>query len=449
MTVEPQHLRLDVSLAVSRAQAEHEAHCPDIGPICAVRAEPPQEHHTTLWLTELRALAEYGVFRRLAVQAVVPFRIVDARTRYSDLAGHFKTLDYENIHHADGALFGIGDPQLLAHSGFSLGDFQISGRAGFSVPLGQVTEDPYRLGEEGKPHQHIQFGTGSVDPLLGVDATWLFRRWSASAFGFARTPLYPGRNGYQAGSQLSAGVAVSAPVGATEARLRISALVAHELAEKWSGALPVEDGNLGRTDLFIGFGITVPFAGDWSASVDLSTRAWGQAAGAQLDLPVVLQLSIGRLLHLESTSHEEAVGSGIDVVDAVSNGEAAALEPVPGKWTVFDFWAPWCEACKGLDARLRQLVTERPDVALRRINIVDFESPIARRELPGVEVLPHVRLVDPEGKTVFEQSGTADALFDVVQRLASTHFVCPMHPEVVADHAGSCPVCGMKLEVKR
>src|SRR5437868_5524560 len=27
-----------------------------------------------------------------------------------------------------------------------------------------------------------------------------------------------------------------------------------------------------------------------------------------------------------------------------------------------------------------------------------------------------------------------------------TRYICPMHPEVVADRAGACPICGMALE---
>jgi hypothetical protein len=31
---------------------------------------------------------------------------------------------------------------------------------------------------------------------------------------------------------------------------------------------------------------------------------------------------------------------------------------------------------------------------------------------------------------------------------AATAFTCPMHPEVVSDHAGHCPKCGMNLVPK-
>ena len=123
---------------------------------------------------------------------------------------------------------------------------------------------------------------------------------------------------------------------------------------------------------------------------------------------------MGRLLHLESSSHEEFVAArGGDVLDAVNDGELGPLTPVPGKWTVFDFWAPWCEACKGLDAGLRSLASER-ELAVRRVNIVSFESPIARKELPGVEVLPHLRLVSPSGQVVLDESGPAARLLEAV-----------------------------------
>jgi len=31
----------------------------------------------------------------------------------------------------------------------------------------------------------------------------------------------------------------------------------------------------------------------------------------------------------------------------------------------------------------------------------------------------------------------------------ATTYTCPMHPEVVQDHPGNCPKCGMKLEPKK
>jgi thiol-disulfide isomerase/thioredoxin len=182
--------------------------------------------------------------------------------------------------------------------------------------------------------------------------------------------------------------------------------------------VPTDDGNQGRTDLYLGPGVTIPFAQDWSVSIDLRGRLYGHAVNAQLDLPVVLD-SIGRLFHLESGAHEDdvAASSSGDVLDVVQHGEAAPLNAEPGKWTVFDFWASWCEPCKTLDADLRKLAATDPTIAVRRVNIVDFDSPIAIQELRGVSALPHVRIVGPD--QVVRWEGTAppeDVMEHVRQR---------------------------------
>lgn len=438
----PEHLRIDAAVTGSHAEAVHDEACPEIGPICALRAEPPQQHHTSLWLFELRLIAEYGLFKKLAVQAVLPVRFAQTRTLFTDLDGRPKTLDYQNIHHPDATLVGLGDGQVFAHSGISFGDLLLGGRLGLSLPLGNIVENPYHLGHEGKVHQHLQFGTGTFDPLLGVDATWRFGRWSLAGFGFARAPLYRGRYGYQAGSQLLGGVVASSTPAGGKPSARASVTLAHEFAESWEGFVHADDGNQGRTDVYLGFGATFPFAADWSASVEVNARVWGKVVGAQLDLPLVFQVSLGRLLHLETGAHHDE-GQG-DVLDLVKNGEAVPLTGVPGKWTVIDFWAPWCEACVELGSELSELAETRSDLAVRRVNIVHFDSPIAKQELPGVDVLPRVRLLSPSGAVVFEQSGAPDALMSRLhETMVSYH--CAMHPEIVRAQPGSCPICQMAL----
>ena len=416
----PGHLKLDVSLDGSRSVASHNEACPEIGPICAQRAEPPQQHHTTLWAGEVRLLAEYGLRPGLAVQAALPLRLIDTRTRYTNLLGNPIVLDYVNIHHRDETLMGLGDGQLLLHGARRAFGLQFGLRAGANLPFGIVHENPERLTTLGLPHEHIQLGTGTVDPLVGADAALALGPATLAVWTFAQVPLYQGSTGYRAGARFSGGL-----VGSTTAlgpvALRLGAELFHERPERWDGLVPTDDGNQGRTDIYLAPGATWTI-GDWTLTGDLRVRLWGQTVGAQLQMPVVLAIGVGRLLHLESGMHTDAAPSDddgdaeADVVDAVQAGELAPLSPSPGKWTVFDFWAPWCEACKVLDAGLRKLAAERAGVAVRRVNIVDFDSPIALRELPGVSVLPHVRLVDAKGSRAYEASGPADQLLSEVER---------------------------------
>jgi thiol-disulfide isomerase/thioredoxin len=368
-----------------------------------------------LLATDIRLLGEYGLLPRLAIQAMLPVRIVGTTTTFSDLSGRTISLDYPSIHHRDETLLGLGDAQVLLHRSFKLSAVSIGGRAGVSIPLGTVHEDPYRLGQEGLPHEHIQFGTGTWDPVVSADASANLDVWTFGAFGALQAPLYEGSRGYRAGARSTAGIVVSRPLGPVSVRL--AGQVLHERPERWHGRVPTEDGNQGRTDVYVAPGVTWNFSGDWSMSADVRVRAFSHVVNAQLDMPVVLELGIGRLVHLEqgSDEHEQSAEPGADVLDVVQGGETAELGPVAGKWTVFDFWASWCEACKALDAQLRELAARRPGIAIRRVNIVDFDSPIGRRELPGVSQLPHVRLVGPDGAIVFEASGSPEELVQAIE----------------------------------
>lgn len=404
-------MRLDAALSLTRSVAEHEADCPEIGPICQARAEPPQRHHSVLWVGELRLLAEVGLTPGWSLQAGLPLRLVDARTTYTDLAGRPVTLDYPSIHHVDGARTGPGDGQLYVKRTGRLGPLLYGVRAGASLPIGKVNEDPYALGDEGLPHEHIQFGTGTWDPMLGADGSLGLGAVQLSAFAWGQAPVYAGVQGYQAGARGLLGVLASRALGTDALQGRLAVEAYGEAAERWHGQVPTEDGNQGRFDLYLSPGVTWKVGNDWTVSLDAQLRVGGAVKGAQLQQPLIVTLDVGTLLHLEDDRVDAPLPVvGADVADLVTAGEAAPLTPVAGKWTAFDFWAPWCEACPRLERALRERAASRPGLAVRRVNVVDLDSPIARQALPGVTQLPHLRLVAPDGRVALDASGTPEAL---------------------------------------
>jgi copper chaperone CopZ len=94
---------------------------------------------------------------------------------------------------------------------------------------------------------------------------------------------------------------------------------------------------------------------------------------------------------------------GADVQTLTEDG--AAVGPldklrVPDKYTVFDVYAEWCGPCRIVDERLRKVTAERTDVAVRRLDVVDFDSPLARELGSSFETLPYLIVYTPRGKKV-------------------------------------------------
>ncbi|WP_437968546.1 thioredoxin family protein [Sorangium sp. So ce260] len=73
---------------------------------------------------------------------------------------------------------------------------------------------------------------------------------------------------------------------------------------------------------------------------------------------------------------------------------------VRGKVTVIDFAASWCLPCRKLDAHMAEVLEARQDVAYRKLDIVDWDTPLARRYLKQVSKLPYVIVYDTTGARV-------------------------------------------------
>ncbi len=270
----------------------HPSECPDIGPICQVRDEPPQLHDQHFTVAELRATLEHGITDALGVEVQLPLRLSATTVRFTTLDGTPLELDYENIHHRDETLFGLGDPWVMGRYAWRLGDVGMAARLGVTVPLGGTVENPFALGAQGLPHQHVQFGTGTVQPLLGLEASRSWGAWGARVWGQAQLSLVENRFGYQSGNRFAAGVSAEGPV-AGALRFLVSADVVNEQPERWDG-LVQQDGNLGRTDVLAGAGLAYPL-GAVRLGLNLRVPVYQHIIGhhGQLTYPGILQLTAG------------------------------------------------------------------------------------------------------------------------------------------------------------
>ncbi|MBX3157133.1 MAG: thioredoxin family protein [Deltaproteobacteria bacterium] len=107
--------------------------------------------------------------------------------------------------------------------------------------------------------------------------------------------------------------------------------------------------------------------------------ACGHAAPAAPEPPKSVQLN--------------APGAPVDV--------EAAL--VPGYVVVVDFWAESCGACTVVGGMLAVQVAQEPRVLIRKIDVGDGDTPVARAYQIGA--LPHFQVYDRRGRLRYDLVG--------------------------------------------
>ncbi len=118
-----------------------------------------------------------------------------------------------------------------------------------------------------------------------------------------------------------------------------------------------------------------------------------------------------------SYTPEVMFATELDVRQISKRGEAAELEPVAGKVTVFDFHAIWCGPCKKVDRHMAYILETHHDVALRKLNVSDWDSEVAKKFLSGVPQLPYVIVYGRKGRRVKAIAGLdLDALDAAITR---------------------------------
>jgi hypothetical protein len=223
-----------------------------VAPECATTEIPVHMHHARMNLTRTDLAATYGLRENLQLNVTLPYDVKAMRIRYTTLDDQPFTPPYGDIHHRTETLTGISDAALgvdwRVRPGWLAG-------AGFSLPVGRTEPNPVVLGREGKTHEHIQFGSGTVQPRLSLQ---YIRPGHVALFGRAeaRLSVYENDEGFRAPTTLlwSAGPTIRVRGIGVDGRFEGQ----HQTLGRWNGE--VDEGS-GFTNGGLRLGVSFPAGG--------------------------------------------------------------------------------------------------------------------------------------------------------------------------------------------
>jgi thiol-disulfide isomerase/thioredoxin len=135
----------------------------------------------------------------------------------------------------------------------------------------------------------------------------------------------------------------------------------------------------------------------WRVQFDTQNRV----LGVEKDFPIPLAAFDAKLAGStpspdprapRPTGTAPAAPPSINVVS--NNGQPVDLLPLmpDGKVTVVDFYADWCGACRQTGPYLERLAAQDPQVALVKVNIGDWQTPVTRQF--DIRSVPNIRVFD-------------------------------------------------------
>ena len=96
-------------------------------------------------------------------------------------------------------------------------------------------------------------------------------------------------------------------------------------------------------------------------------------------------------------------------IEVISHGQQIDISKhlALGNVTIVDFYADWCGPCKAVERTIQQLAQSDPEIAVRKIDIVNWASPVATQY--HVSTIPRVEIYGRKGELVGTVKGADPA----------------------------------------
>lgn len=94
---------------------------------------------------------------------------------------------------------------------------------------------------------------------------------------------------------------------------------------------------------------------------------------------------------------------------------------VSGHFTIFDFYSEHCGPCMRIAPELLELTKQRPDIAVRSLNVdrpgtqgIDWSSPLCSQY--DIHSLPHFIIMNASGKTIAQGRSASEKIIKLIQK---------------------------------
>ncbi len=167
---------------------------------------PLHRHHVTLNIFRVDVGLKYQLNSAWMLEANVPYetKIQEATIEEIDPvtpADREAILRNQNNHHRDETYVGFADADVFLGyrtQGLLIRNDFLMARIGTTIPFGKIEEDPWKLGAAGLEHLHIQFGTGTFNPIADLHYSLpVYKGLGANASIRGKFPFYENSKTYR------------------------------------------------------------------------------------------------------------------------------------------------------------------------------------------------------------------------------------------------------------
>ena len=173
---EVDQFRVNVNMLVSPdAQGGH-LESRGLSPTRKIVDVPLHKHHVALSTYRIDVGLQYVLDDQWTLQANIPYAVrnQEASVEWINPVSPEQRqaiLRSRDIHHRNETYTGLTDLDVFLGykvSGFFRARDALFVRLGTTIPTGKTEENPWELGDAGIEHLHIQFGTGTFNPIANL-----------------------------------------------------------------------------------------------------------------------------------------------------------------------------------------------------------------------------------------------------------------------------------------